>query len=75
MIVTIASIRDISKVRILLTALKAHGFHPMEGGEEGLPGMPGITGTRGGISIRVPEQEAEDAKLLCDALIKDMHKE
>ena len=74
MFVTIASLKDLSKVRILFAALKAHGFHPLEGGEDGLPGMPGITGLKGGIAIKVPEQEAEDAKLLSEALIKDMEK-
>lgn len=74
MFVTIASLKDLSKVRILVAALKAHGFHPFEGGEEGLPGMPGVTGLKGGIQIKVPEGEAEDAKLLSDALIEDMEK-
>ena len=67
----IAHVPEPSKARILVIALKAHGFNPMEGDAEGLPGMPGITGPRG-VAIRVPEDEAADAKLLVEDLLKDM---
>ena len=69
---TIAEVEDISVARVLVTALKAHGFHPLEGGEAGLPGMPGITGVRGTVAIQVPEEEMADAKLLAEALIAEM---
>ena len=37
---TIAEVQDPSVARVLITALKAHGFHPLEGGENGLPACP-----------------------------------
>lgn len=61
-----------SVVRVLMTALKAHGFHPLEGGELGLPGMPGVTGVKGTFGIKVPEDEQEDAKILAAHLIEEM---
>lgn len=72
MLVTIANLRDISKIRVLITALKAHGFHPMESGQDGLAGMPGVRGYKGTYAIKVPKAEAEDAKILSDDLIKEM---
>lgn len=72
MFVSVINVDDISIARVLVTALKAHGFHPLEGGEAGLPGMPGITGVRGTIEIQVPEAEAADAKLLAEALVAEM---
>lgn len=72
MFTTIAELDDTSKARVLITALKAHGFHPVEGNEDGLPGMPGVRGPRGVIGIQVPEKEAVDAGLLAKALIADM---
>ena len=57
--------------RVLVTALKAHGFHPKEGGDSGLPGLPGVYAPRG-ISIEVPQDEADDARVLAEALVKDM---
>ncbi len=68
---SIAELQDPAAARVLITALKAHGFHPLEGGENGLPGLPGVYGPRG-IDIAVPEDEAEDAKVLADALIAEM---
>jgi hypothetical protein len=68
---TIAEVLDPSMARVLIAALKAHGFHPMEGGEGGLPGFPGVFGPRG-IPIRVPEAEATDAGLLARTLIREM---
>lgn len=69
---TIAELNDISMARVLITALKAHGFHPLEGREAGLPGMPGIRGARGVIAIEVPEAEADDARMLAGVLLADM---
>ena len=68
---TIAELKDPSVARVLIAALKAHGFHPREGGESGLPGLPGVYSPRG-IAIELPEEEAKDGKLLADELVKDM---
>lgn len=72
MFVTIIGVKSISVARVLVTALKAHGFHPMEGSETGLPGMPGIPGVRGTFGIKVPEEEAADCKILAEALVAEM---
>ena len=71
MFTTIAEVLEPSVARILITALKAHGFHPLEGGENGLPGVPGVYPFRG-VPIQVPEEEAGDAKILADDLLKQM---
>lgn len=71
MLQTIAEVLDPSAARVLLAALRAHGFHPLEGSENGLPGLPGVYGPRG-IAIRVPEEEARDATALADALLAEM---
>jgi hypothetical protein len=68
---TIAEIEDPSVARVLIAALKAHGFHPREGAESGLPGLPGVYGPKG-IPIELPEEESRDARLLAEALLKDM---
>lgn len=68
---TIAELKDPSVARVLIAALKAHGFHPREGGESGLPGLPGVYAPRG-IAIELPEDEAQDGKLLADELVRDM---
>lgn len=69
----IAELNDMAKARVLISALKAHGFNPLEGGENGLPGMPGIRGAKGVIPICVPEGEASDCRLLAGALLADMN--
>lgn len=68
---TIADVADPATARVLILALKAHGFHPLEGGDSGLPGLPGVYGPRG-VAISVPEDEADDAKLLAETLLRDM---
>jgi len=68
---TIAEVSDPSAARVLVAALKAHGFHPLGGGEDGLPGLPGVIGPRG-IPIAVPEREASDARVLAEALLREM---
>lgn len=68
----IAELEDISEARVLVAALTAHGFHPLDGGETGLPGLPGIRNFGGKLSIQVPESEAEDARLLARSLLADM---
>ncbi len=68
---TILTHRDISVLRIIVVALQAHGFHPLEDDISGLPGMPGIISPQG-TGIRVPSEEAEDAKMLAEALLEEM---
>ena len=68
---TIAEIADPSVARVLIAALKAHGFHPLEGGDSGLPGMPGVFSPKG-VAVQVPEEEAGDARILAEALLKEM---
>ena len=38
---TIAHVSTPALARVLIAALQAHGFHPLEGGQNGLPGLPG----------------------------------
>ncbi len=68
-----AEIDDPSIARVLLAALKAHGFHPREGAEHGLPGLAGIYGPRG-IPIELPEAEAADGRLLVADLLAEMRR-
>jgi hypothetical protein len=68
---TVAEIEDPSVARVLIAALKAHGFHPREGAEHGLPGLAGVYGPKG-IPIELPEDEATDGKLLAEVLVKEM---
>ena len=44
---TVAHIEEPSVARVLIAALKAHGFHPLEGPEHGLPGLAGVYGPKG----------------------------
>jgi hypothetical protein len=68
---TIAHVSDPSLARVLIAALQAHGFHPEEGGQNGLPGLPGVVAPKG-IPIRVPEEEAQDGRILAEDLLKQM---
>jgi len=68
---TIVHVSDPALARVLIAALQAHGFHPLESGQNGLPGLPGVVAPKG-IPIRVPEEEARDAKLLAEDLLKQM---
>jgi hypothetical protein len=70
-LVTIAEVEDTTLAIALNAALRAYGFHPGEGAERGLPGLPGVIGPKG-IPITVPDDEAEDAKLLAEDLLKEM---
>ncbi len=67
----VAQVKNQSQARILLVALRAHGFHPLEPREGGLPGVPNLFGPEGFI-LEVPEEEAADAMLLAGELLKDM---
>jgi len=68
---TIIEVEDPSMARILVVALKAHGFHPLEGGDGGLPGVRGLFGPEG-VPVQVPEDEARDASVLAQELLKQM---
>lgn len=68
---TIAHVPDPSLARVLIAALQAHGFHPMEGGEGGLPGVTDPFFGKG-IPIRVPDDEATDCRVLAEDLLKQM---
>lgn len=67
----IANVDNPSTARVLMAALRAHGFHPLEHGEGGLPGVGNIFG-RGGVPVQVPEEEARDATVLATELLKEM---
>jgi len=71
---TIAKIDDLGEARLLILALKSHGFHPIEGNEVGLAGFAGAIGPTG-VPIMLPSGEAEDAKLLLDSLREDFKKD
>ncbi|HVY51696.1 MAG TPA: hypothetical protein VHA07_09090 [Devosia sp.] len=68
---TIVHVSDTAQARVLIAALKAHGFHPLEGDESGVPGFAGVVAPRG-IPIRLPEEEAADGKVLADDLLRQM---
>lgn len=65
---TILEVYDSDKARVLIAALTAHGFHPAQLGDAGFPGVFDSEG----IAINVPEAEARDARVLAEALLKDM---
>lgn len=44
---TIAQVRDAGIARVLIVALRAHGFHPLDPREGGLPGVPNLFGANG----------------------------
>jgi hypothetical protein len=67
----IARVPDASLARSLIVALRAYGFHPADIEDGGLPGVTDpIFGK--GVPIRVPEEEAEDARVLAEDLLKQM---
>ena len=68
---TIVHVKDPSAARILVVALRAHGFHPPEQGEGGFPGVPNLFGQEG-VPVQVPEDEVRDATLLAEDLLRDM---
>ncbi|WP_297109697.1 hypothetical protein [uncultured Devosia sp.] len=67
----IVQVKNQSVARILIVALRAHGFHPLEPREGGLPGVPNLFGPEGFV-VEVPEEEVADATLLAQDLLKDM---
>lgn len=68
---TIAHVPNPTLARVLIAALQAHGFHPIEGGEGGLPGVTDAFFGKG-IPIRLPEEEAADGRILAEDLLKQM---
>jgi hypothetical protein len=67
----IARVPDASLARSLIVALRAYGFHPEDDLDGGLPGITDpIFGK--GVPIRVPDEEAEDCRLLAADLLKEM---
>ena len=67
----IARVPDPTVARVLIAALQAHGFHPIETGDAGLPGVTDPFFGKG-LPIQVPEEEAADARLLAEQLLKEM---
>ena len=67
----IADVDNPATARMLVVALRAYGFHPLEHGEGGLPGVGNIFG-RGSVPVQVPEEEAADATILAGELLKEM---
>ena len=67
----IARVPDPALARALIAALRAYGFNPVDELEGGLPGITDPFFGKG-IPIRVPEEEAEDARLLAEDLLKQM---
>jgi len=70
---TIAHVPDLGLARVLVAALRAHGFHPEETGEGSFPGVTDAFFGQG-IPIRVPAEEAEDGRLLAADLIAQMQR-
>ncbi|WP_127144066.1 hypothetical protein [Pelagibacterium montanilacus] len=68
---TIATVKREGTARVLITALRAHGFSPRDIADGGFPGVSsGLTGS--GIPITVPASEAAEARPLAEALLGDM---
>lgn len=67
----IATVDNPSTARVLVAALRAHGFHPLEQGEGGLPGLPNLFG-REGVPVQLPEAEAADGRILAEDLLREM---
>jgi hypothetical protein len=65
----IAKVDDTALARNLIAALSAYGFHPEPAGDGAFPGT-----ALSGIPIRVPEDEARDAKALAVDLLADMRR-
>ncbi len=65
----IVKVEDTGLARNLVAALAAYGFHPVPPGDGGFPGT-----ALSGIPIRVPADEAHDAKLLATDLLAEMRR-
>jgi hypothetical protein len=69
----ILDVDDPAMARALVVALKSYGFHPMELGGDALSGLTDQFGSAGQ-PICVPDEEAEDARILAEALYAQMRK-
>ncbi|HEY8575126.1 MAG TPA: hypothetical protein VIL88_02165 [Devosia sp.] len=67
----IAQAKNDAEARALEVALRAYGFHPLERGQGGLPGVRNLFGPDG-VPVEVPEEEAADATVLAEQLLRDM---
>jgi hypothetical protein len=67
----IVQVKSRSIAQVLMVALRAHGFHPLDPREGGLPGVPNLFGPEGFV-VEVPEDEAADATILATDLLRDM---
>ncbi len=67
----IIQVKSQSVARVLIVALRAHGFHPLDPREGGLPGVPNLFGPEGFV-VEVPEDEVADATALAEDLLRDM---
>ena len=67
----IARVPDATLARSLIVALRAYGFHPEDDLDGGLPGLTDPFFGKG-VPIRVPDEEAEDCRLLAVDLLKEM---
>ncbi|QYO75952.1 hypothetical protein [Devosia salina] len=67
----IIQVKNQSVARVLIVALRAHGFHPLDPREGGLPGVPNLFGPEGFV-VEVPEDEVADATALAEDLLRDM---
>ena len=67
----IIQVKSQSVARVLIVALRAHGFHPLDPREGGLPGVPNLFGPEGFV-VEVPEDEVGDATALAQDLLRDM---
>lgn len=68
---TIVYVEREAVARLMVTALRAHGFSPQDISDGGFPGI-GSGLTDRGLAIAVPAEEAPDARPLAEALLRDM---
>jgi hypothetical protein len=68
---TIAEIADPAVMRVLISALRGYGFHPLDRDDQGIFGIPSLPGQKGA-PVEVPEGEAADARALAQSLLADM---
>ena len=69
--VEITRVDTLSQARILVSALRAHGFNPRETADGAFPGVTGQF-TRPGYPVEVPEEEVNDASMLAGQIAADM---
>jgi hypothetical protein len=67
----IARVPDAALARSLIAALRAYGFHPLDDLDGGLPGYTDPFFGKG-VPIRLPDEEAEDGRVLAEDLLKEM---